>query len=491
MIPHIAQRGHSFKGAGMYYLHDKHASTSERVGWTVTRNLPTQDAEMALKCMAYMDVQARREREESGRVGRKQTAGNVFAYSLSWHPDQQPDAAEMRRAAEVSLARLGLWEHQAVLVAHSDTAHAHVHVIVNLVHPDTHKVADLSYSKRKLQEWASEYEHEDGVIYCEERERNAERRKNGERTKYQDERLPAAPSITELYQQTDSGKAFVAALAEQGYTLAHGDRGRLVIVDADGVVQNLVRQIDGAKKRDIEAKLGEVLESLPTLAEAQRERAEAEPRPAPAAQEQEEKEVSASMPAKRVEIAHMAAVGRLPRGDRANSDGSGEPAVRVLEGEQERSATGDMRIRAVHYGEVGVYHTPTHAEYMEQHRQVQARREVQEAQQDSPAPLWREVIAGVCRVSQSFMLAVVRDAMRHPEQFNAQMQRVNEHLQVIGQRVASASRALWDSVTLQEQRGQYLARVRRQYMDYDRDEPERQVSAASLALVQEYEDRER
>ena len=85
----------------------------------------------------------------------------------------------------------------------------------------------------------------------------------------------------------------------------------------------------------------------------------------------------------------------------------------------------------------------------------------------------------------------LRDALRHPEQFNAQMQRVNEHLQAIGQRVASASRALWDSVTLQEQRGQYLARVRRQYMDYDRDAPQRQVSAASLALIREYEDRER
>jgi hypothetical protein len=240
-----------------------------------------------------------------------------------------------------------------------------------------------------------------------------------------------------------------------------------------------------------------VLESLPTLAEAQamqRDRVEVpahedpEESPVLAAQEQEGKEVSL---AKRVEIAHMAAVGRLPRGERTDGGESGDFALRVLEGEQERPASGDMRIRAVHYGEVGVYHTPTHAEYMEQHRQVQARKEAQEAQQDNPAPLWREVIAGVCRVSQSFMLAVVRDAMRHPEQFNAQMQRVNEHLQAIGQRVASASRALWESVTLHQQRVQYLARVRRQYIDYDRDEPERQVSAASLALIRDHEERER
>jgi hypothetical protein len=124
----------------------------------------------------------------------------VFAYSLSWHPDQQPDVDEMRKSTEISLARLGLLDHQAVLIAHSDTAHAHVHVVVNLAHPATGKVADLSQSKRKLQIWASEYEHESGIVYCEESERNAERRAKGEVTKYQDERMSAAPSITQLYQ---------------------------------------------------------------------------------------------------------------------------------------------------------------------------------------------------------------------------------------------------------------------------------------------------
>ena len=40
MIAQIAARGTSFKGAGLYYLHDKKADTSERVAWTQTRNIP-------------------------------------------------------------------------------------------------------------------------------------------------------------------------------------------------------------------------------------------------------------------------------------------------------------------------------------------------------------------------------------------------------------------------------------------------------------------
>ncbi len=53
MIPHIAQRGHSFKGAGAYYLHDKKSDTAERVLWTQTYNLPTQNPELALRVMAH------------------------------------------------------------------------------------------------------------------------------------------------------------------------------------------------------------------------------------------------------------------------------------------------------------------------------------------------------------------------------------------------------------------------------------------------------
>ena len=53
MVPKVAGKGRSFKGAGLYYLHDKQALTSERVQFTHTVNLPTEDAEKALGWMAH------------------------------------------------------------------------------------------------------------------------------------------------------------------------------------------------------------------------------------------------------------------------------------------------------------------------------------------------------------------------------------------------------------------------------------------------------
>jgi hypothetical protein len=53
MVPRVAGKGASFKGAGAYYLHDKQADTAQRVAFTHTENLPTNDPELALRHMAY------------------------------------------------------------------------------------------------------------------------------------------------------------------------------------------------------------------------------------------------------------------------------------------------------------------------------------------------------------------------------------------------------------------------------------------------------
>ena len=120
MVPYIAKRGHSFKGAGMYYLHDKEADTSERVAWTYTHNLPTDDPEKAMKWMAYTASNSDILKAKAGikRTGRKATAGSVYSFSLAWHPEQSPDQDYMKTCAMDALEFLGLTEHEAVLVAH-------------------------------------------------------------------------------------------------------------------------------------------------------------------------------------------------------------------------------------------------------------------------------------------------------------------------------------------------------------------------------------
>src|SRR5215510_9507236 len=113
MVPRISGQGASFMGAGLYYLHDKTALTNERVGFTHTENLPTDDPDMAVRWMAYTAMNAE---ELKRHAGVKRTGGPaekpVWTMSLAWHPEQEPDQEEMIDAMNSALASLGLQHHQ-------------------------------------------------------------------------------------------------------------------------------------------------------------------------------------------------------------------------------------------------------------------------------------------------------------------------------------------------------------------------------------------
>lgn len=179
MVPRVAKKGKSFKGAGLYYLHDKKASTAERVAFTHTENLPTDDAELALKVMAYTALSQDHLKAQSGvkATGRK-LVNSVYCYSLSWAPDEQPTREDMIAAAKETLNVLGLTEHEALLVAHNDEPHPHIHVIANRVDPTTGLAAKLSKDHLDLSKWAEEYERSRGKILCDERVANNAARYN-------------------------------------------------------------------------------------------------------------------------------------------------------------------------------------------------------------------------------------------------------------------------------------------------------------------------
>ena len=188
MVPKLTAQGRSFKGAASYYLHDKREEgeavrlSGERVAWTETINLPTTDPERAWRMMAYTAMAQAELKEAAGQaVTGKKLTKPVLAYSLSWHPDEQPTKADQLEAAQATLKVLGLEGHQAVIVCHNDEPQAHVHIIVNRVNPETGLANTGSFSQRKLQAWALDYERERGKIFCPKREENAERRAQGEK----------------------------------------------------------------------------------------------------------------------------------------------------------------------------------------------------------------------------------------------------------------------------------------------------------------------
>lgn len=172
----LAGIGHSFKGSMAYYLHDKkqegmeaHPETAERVAWTETRNLSVTDPQLATSVMIATARSADELKAAAGvrNTGRKAEAGPVFAFSLQWRADELPnrDRAEMVKCADHALRILGLDHLQAVVVAHQDEPHPHVHVIVNRVDPNTGKTEPIRRPRvHTLNKWAYEYERNRGQI---------------------------------------------------------------------------------------------------------------------------------------------------------------------------------------------------------------------------------------------------------------------------------------------------------------------------------------
>ena len=230
MVPRTTKPGRSFTGAWAYYFHDKRDAariergeglhTAARVDWCHVENMArVTDARAAIGLMIDTARQSRRCEKP------------VYAFSLAWHPEQQPDRAAMIDAGRAALQALGMEEHQAVLVAHNDTAHRHVHVIANRVHPVTGKAINLYKDREKLAAWALAYERERGKVYCRAREYNALARQTA-----QERASRPAPvryvdnTLAECWRRSDGGRGFQAALAAKGWGLARGDRKEAVLM---------------------------------------------------------------------------------------------------------------------------------------------------------------------------------------------------------------------------------------------------------------------
>jgi hypothetical protein len=157
MIPRI-QTGTSFRGAGLYYLHDKKQDgererlTTDRVAWTHSLNTLEDEPQAVLDEMRQTALDQGMLKQLAGNRGDgRPTERTVMTVALAWSPDQSPDRAQMIDAGVSFLDHMGWQEHQVLFVAHNDTAHPHVHLIINRVHPESGMTLDDNWSKRRSQ----------------------------------------------------------------------------------------------------------------------------------------------------------------------------------------------------------------------------------------------------------------------------------------------------------------------------------------------------
>ena len=190
MIVKIHRSGGSFKSAAEYCLGDKvpehkegeererkpyqegdpswsQRIKSDRVAWTQTLNLCTDDPYKASRMMAAtVNYAPTLKQRAQVKAGGRELAKPVCHYSLSWKDGERPSRPDMIAAVEASMKVLKMPDHQALLVAHRDTDSAHVHVIANRVSWEDGCAAKLTMSRLNLSRWAEGYERSRGEIQC-------------------------------------------------------------------------------------------------------------------------------------------------------------------------------------------------------------------------------------------------------------------------------------------------------------------------------------
>lgn len=206
----------------------------------------------------------------------KGTRCRNFLFSLSLNPPENETVATEVFEASVERIeqRLGLEGYPRALVFHEKEGRRHAHAVWSRIDAETMTAKNLSFYKTRLMEVSRELYLEHGwkmprgMI-----DRSLRNPLNFSRAEWQqakrvqtDPRLIKA-AFQEAWKRSDSADALRAALEENGYFLARGDRRGVVAVDWRGEVYALGRTA-GVKTKEVAARLGNA-DSLPSVAERQ------------------------------------------------------------------------------------------------------------------------------------------------------------------------------------------------------------------------------
>lgn len=227
------------------------------------------------------------------------TRGKLGLYHANIDPDAKYAMSDEQwmRAVDILEEELGLQGQPRAVVMHEKHGRAHIHVVwaradmeaMRLRSDSNNYLAHERASLRMEQEFG--HEHVPGKHAKRDRESQPEfpraeishddwqQAERGAPANHRDRKA----QVTALYEASDTGPAFKAALEDAGYVLAKGDRRDFVILDADARVHSLGRQISGVKAAELRAFMTDIdPESLPGVKEARQALRDRPPDPEPA-----------------------------------------------------------------------------------------------------------------------------------------------------------------------------------------------------------------
>jgi len=212
------------------------------------------------------------------------TRGRKGLYHANIDPDPKYPMTEQQfmRAADVLEEQLGLTGQPRCVVLHEKGGRAHIHVVWQRTDIDTMTLVSDSNNyhahERASQQLEREFGHEHVPGKHAKRDREAQADMPIAEVRHdewqQHERgglnhRERKQQVTALFEASDNGPAFKAALEDAGYVLVRGDKRGFVLLDEDGKAHSLSRQLPGVKAAELRAFMGGVdPASLPGVAEA-------------------------------------------------------------------------------------------------------------------------------------------------------------------------------------------------------------------------------
>ena len=239
-------KGNSRSNGAFWAKHLMNAEENERVSVVEMKGLYADDVKEALREMRLLAAGTRAEKP-------------YYIVSMNPREDERLTPEQWDIAVDRLEAKLGLTDHSRLQVEHEKEGRTHRHIVWSRVDVDSMTVVPTNNNYLVHTETARELEHlfdhePTPVPPAPERDRF----KDWETFRAQESGITPAEmkaEITALWQQSDGGRAFQAAIEEKGYLLAKGDRRDFILVDQTGDIHSLARRIDGAKAADIRAKM--------------------------------------------------------------------------------------------------------------------------------------------------------------------------------------------------------------------------------------------
>ena len=258
-------KGGARAGADKLAAHLQRLDTNERAEVKQLRGVAAQDLDGALDEMEAVALGSRCKR-------------HFYHASINTRADELLTPEQWTKAVDRLEKELGLDDQPRAVVFHLKEGRAHVHVVWSRIDLETMTAIPDSHNYRRHEIVARELEREFGhnPVQGVHVERDGQPRPD--RTPSHAEiqqgnrgRVPpelATATLSAIWQQADSGKAFMSALEGEGWHLARGDRRDFVAIDPHGGIHSLSRRIEGVRAADVRTKFQDLdPANLPTVAE--------------------------------------------------------------------------------------------------------------------------------------------------------------------------------------------------------------------------------